>query len=158
MAQSVSESLLDILAEAGAHDIFGVTGDALNPLLEAIRKDGRFRWIGVRHEEHAGYAAYAQAELTGGIGVCAGTTGPGALHLSLLEADGEHLREHGGDEQHDRVLLVVQGAGGLGRTHSQRWDSLGKASNPSIFRPEHKDWKMWRPQPSAARQLKDNGH
>ena len=81
MAQSVSESLLDILAEAGAHDIFGVTGDALNPLLEAIRKDGRFRWIGVRHEEHAGYAAYAQAELTGGIGVCAGTTGPGALHL-----------------------------------------------------------------------------
>ncbi|MEE2663437.1 MAG: thiamine pyrophosphate-dependent enzyme [Myxococcota bacterium] len=81
MAQSVSQSLLDILAEAGARDIFGVTGDALNPLLECIRTDGRFRWIGVRHEEHAGYAAYAQSELTGGIGVCAGTTGPGALHL-----------------------------------------------------------------------------
>ncbi|HJO24963.1 MAG: thiamine pyrophosphate-binding protein [Myxococcota bacterium] len=81
MAQSVSESLLEVLAEAGAHDIFGVTGDALNPLLDTIRKDGRFRWIGMRHEEHAGYAAYAQAELTGGIGVCAGTAGPGALHL-----------------------------------------------------------------------------
>jgi len=81
MAQSVSESLLEVLAEAGARDIFGVTGDALNPLLESIRKDARFRWFGMRHEEHAGYAAYAQAELTGGIGVCAGTTGPGALHL-----------------------------------------------------------------------------
>ena len=81
MSQNVSQSLLDVLAEAGARDIFGVTGDALNALLESIRTDGRFRWIGVRHEEHAGYAAYAQSELTGGIGVCAGTTGPGALHL-----------------------------------------------------------------------------
>ena len=81
MAGSVSSSLLDVLASAGARDIFGVTGDALNPLLECIRTDDRFRWIGVRHEEHAGYAAYAQSELNGGIGVCAGTTGPGALHL-----------------------------------------------------------------------------
>ena len=81
MAGSVSSSLLDVLASAGARDIFGVTGDALNPLLECIRTDDRFRWIGVRHEEHAGYAAYAQSELSGGIGVCAGTTGPGALHL-----------------------------------------------------------------------------
>jgi thiamine pyrophosphate-dependent acetolactate synthase large subunit-like protein len=62
-------------------DIFGVTGDALNTLLEAIRKDSRFRWIGVRHEENAAYAAYAQAELSGGLGVCAGTVGPGSLHL-----------------------------------------------------------------------------
>jgi thiamine pyrophosphate-dependent acetolactate synthase large subunit-like protein len=92
MAQSVSQSLLDVLAEAGARDIFGVTGDALNPLLECIRRDDRFRWIGMRHEEHAGYAAYAQSELTGGIGVCAGTTGPGALHLinGLYNAKKEH--------------------------------------------------------------------
>jgi len=81
VTQTISESLLDVLAEAGVRDIFGVTGDALNPLLDAIRKDDRFHWIGVRHEEHAGYAAYAQAELSGGIGVCAGTSGPGALHL-----------------------------------------------------------------------------
>jgi len=81
VSQNVSQSLLDVLADAGARDIFGVTGDALNALLESIRTDDRFRWIGVRHEEHAGYAAYAQSELTGGIGVCAGTTGPGALHL-----------------------------------------------------------------------------
>lgn len=79
--RTVSGCLLDVLADAGARDIFGVTGDALNPLLESIRTDDRFRWIGVRHEEHAGYAAHAQSEITGGIGVCAGTTGPGALHL-----------------------------------------------------------------------------
>ena len=81
MSRNVCENLLDILAGVGVRDIFGVTGDALNTLLEAIRTDDRFNWIGVRHEENAAYAAYAQAELTGGIGVCAGTTGPGALHL-----------------------------------------------------------------------------
>ncbi|HAC81058.1 MAG TPA: pyruvate dehydrogenase, partial [Deltaproteobacteria bacterium] len=59
MAKNVCESLLDILASAGVRDIFGVTGDALNTLLDAIRKDDRFRWIGVRHEEDAAYAAYA---------------------------------------------------------------------------------------------------
>ncbi|MDG2308550.1 MAG: thiamine pyrophosphate-binding protein [Candidatus Binatia bacterium] len=72
MSQNVCTSLLDILATAGVRDIFVVTSDALNTLLEAIRTDDRFRWIGVRHE------APAQAELTGGIGVSAG---PGALHL-----------------------------------------------------------------------------
>jgi len=81
MHQNVCENLLDILANAGVRQIFGVTGDALNAFLDAIRKDDRFEWIGVRHEENAAYMAYAQAELTGGIGVCAGTVGPGALHL-----------------------------------------------------------------------------
>ena len=61
MAQNVAESLLEVLASVGAQDIFGVTGDALNPLVEGIRQDDRFRWIGVRHEEHAGYAAFAQS-------------------------------------------------------------------------------------------------
>ena len=81
MSKNVCETLLDILAGVGVRQIFGVTGDALNAFLEAIRKDDRFEWIGVRHEENAAYAACAQAELTGGIGVCAGTVGPGALHL-----------------------------------------------------------------------------
>lgn len=81
MSTTIVASLLDVLAEAGARDVFGVTGDAINPFVEAVSKDERFRWIGVRHEEHAGYAAAAQSELTGKIGVCAGTSGPGALHL-----------------------------------------------------------------------------
>ncbi len=81
MGQSICQSLLDMLFEAGAREVFGIAGDVINPLLEAIRNDDRFRWIGVRHEEHAAYAAAAQSELTGKIGVCAGTAGPGALHL-----------------------------------------------------------------------------
>ena len=81
MSTTLVASLLDILAEAGARDVFGVTGDVINPFVVAISRDDRFRWIGVRHEEHAGYAAAAQSELTGKIGVCAGTAGPGALHL-----------------------------------------------------------------------------
>ncbi len=80
-SKTVCELLLDVLAEAGARQIFGVTGDALNPFLEAMRGDERFEWIGVRHEENAAYAAYSQSILTGTIGVCAGTVGPGALHL-----------------------------------------------------------------------------
>jgi pyruvate dehydrogenase (quinone) len=81
LGRTICQSLLDILAEAGGREVFGMTGDVINPLLEAIRHDDRFRWIGVRHEEHAAYAAAAQSELTGKIGICAGTAGPGALHL-----------------------------------------------------------------------------
>ena len=79
--KNVCAVLLDNLHAAGARQIFGVTGDALNPFLEALRQDGRFEWKAMRHEEHAAYAACAQSVLTGGIGVCAGTVGPGALHL-----------------------------------------------------------------------------
>ncbi len=81
MARSISEAILDVLAEAGARDVFGVVGDVINPFVLQTIKDPRFRWITVRHEEHAGYAAAAQSQLTGRIGVCAGTAGPGALHL-----------------------------------------------------------------------------
>ncbi len=81
MARSISEAILDVLADAGARDVFGVVGDVINPFVLATIKDPRFRWITVRHEEHAGYAAAAQSQLTGRIGVCAGTSGPGALHL-----------------------------------------------------------------------------
>ena len=79
MSTTIVTSLLNVLAEAGARDVFGVTGDAINPFVNAVISDKRFNWIGVRHEEHAGYAAAAQSELTGKIGVCAGTSGPGAL-------------------------------------------------------------------------------
>lgn len=81
MARSISAAILDVLAEAGARDVFGVVGDVINPFVLQTIKDPRFRWITVRHEEHAGYAAAAQSQLTGRIGVCAGTSGPGALHL-----------------------------------------------------------------------------
>jgi thiamine pyrophosphate-dependent acetolactate synthase large subunit-like protein len=80
-AQTVSDVIVDVLANAGVRRIYGVTGDALNAFVEALRKDGRIEWVAVRHEESAAFAAYAEAEINGGIGVCAGTVGPGALHL-----------------------------------------------------------------------------
>ena len=81
MSNTVCETLLEILAEAEVRQIFGMTGDALNPLLDAVRRDGRFEWIGIRHEEAGAFAAAAQAKLTGKLAVCCGTVGPGAIHL-----------------------------------------------------------------------------
>lgn len=80
-ARTVSDVVIDVLANAGAKRIYGVTGDALNGFVDALRMDGRLEWIGVRHEESAAFAAYADSEITGGLGVCAGSVGPGALHL-----------------------------------------------------------------------------
>lgn len=78
---NVSEQLLQLLTDAGVRQVFGLTGDALNHFVDAIRRQGTVEWITVRHEETAAYAAYAQAGLTGKLAVCAGTVGPGALHL-----------------------------------------------------------------------------
>jgi len=92
MAQTVGELLVTSLAEVGATQVFGVVGDALNPFTDAIRRDKRMQWLGVRHEEGAALAATGQAKLTGRLGVCAGTTGPGANHLlaGLYEACRDH--------------------------------------------------------------------
>lgn len=79
--KTVSEYLIEVLAEYGVGQIFGVAGDALNSVTDAIRRQDKIRWIGVRHEEAGAFAAGAQAQLTGKLGVCAGTVGPGAIHL-----------------------------------------------------------------------------
>jgi pyruvate dehydrogenase (quinone) len=92
MGTNVCEELLGLLALAGVKQIFGMTGDALNPFLDAIRRDGRFEWIGIRHEETGAFAAAAQAKLTGDLAVCCGTVGPGAIHLinGLYDAKRDH--------------------------------------------------------------------
>ena len=89
---TICEELLELLGGVCVREIFGVTGDALNPLVDAIRRDGRFHWITVRHEEVGAFAAAAQAKLTGKLAVCAGTVGPGALHLlnGLYDAKREY--------------------------------------------------------------------
>ncbi len=81
MTKRVCEIILDVIAPVSTRQFFGMTGDTLNPFLDAIRRDGRFEWMGVRHEEAGAFAAGAQGKLTGKLGLCAGTTGPGALHL-----------------------------------------------------------------------------
>ncbi len=83
------ENLLAILAEAGVAHIFGVPGDALNPLTEALRKQRDIVWVRAAHEEGAAFAASGAAKLTGQLQVCAGTVGPGALHLINGLADAQ---------------------------------------------------------------------
>ncbi|MGD9959410.1 thiamine pyrophosphate-dependent enzyme [Nocardioides sp.] len=78
---TVAELLVESLAEHGVTQVWGVVGDALNPVTDAIRRQDRLEWIGVRHEEVAAFAAGAQSQLTGRLGVCLGTVGPGAIHL-----------------------------------------------------------------------------
>jgi len=81
MAKNVSEQLLDILVSVGVEHVYGVTGDALNFFVKAIEEREDVDWIGMKHEGNASYAAFGQSQTTGRLGVCAGTVGPGALHL-----------------------------------------------------------------------------
>ena len=92
MTKTVAELLVQTLAEVGVRQVFGIVGDALNPFTEAIRRQKTVEWIGVRHEEGAALAAAGQAKLTGRLGVCCGTTGPGGNHLvaGLYEAAKDH--------------------------------------------------------------------
>lgn len=80
MSKNVSDHIVEMLAEAGVKRIYAVTGDSLNPLNDAVRRDGRLQWIHVRHEEAGAYAASMEAELNG-IGCCMGSSGPGHVHL-----------------------------------------------------------------------------
>jgi pyruvate dehydrogenase (quinone) len=91
MAQTVADILVDVLEQIGVKHIFGLIGDSLNPLADAVRRSD-IEWIGVRHEEGAALAASGQAKLTGRLAVCAGTTGPGSTHLvaGLYEASRDH--------------------------------------------------------------------
>lgn len=89
---TVAETIVTALAELGVKNVWGVVGDALNPLTDALRTEERLQWIGVRHEEVAAYAAGAQAQLTDTLGVCMGTVGPGSVHLlnGLYDAKKSH--------------------------------------------------------------------
>lgn len=80
MSKNVSDHIVNMLVEAGVKRIYAVTGDSLNPINDAVRRDGRLQWIHVRHEEAGAYAASMEAELDG-IGCCMGSSGPGHVHL-----------------------------------------------------------------------------
>lgn len=92
MAKIVADQLVEMLVEAGVKRVYAVTGDSLNFFNEAIRKDGRLKWIHVRHEEVGAYAAAAEAELDG-IACCAGSCGPGHVHLinGMYDAHRSHV-------------------------------------------------------------------
>ncbi|WP_062070040.1 thiamine pyrophosphate-dependent enzyme [Demequina sediminicola] len=92
MSTTVARHVIDALADHGVTQIWGVVGDALNPFTDSIRTEDRVEWVGVRHEEVGAFAAAAQAQLTGRIGVVMGTVGPGSLHLinGLYDAKKSH--------------------------------------------------------------------
>jgi len=81
MAKTVADQIAETLAAAGVTRIYGIVGDSLNGLTDAIRRQGKIEWVHVRHEEVAAFAAGAEAHLTGALAVCAGSCGPGNLHL-----------------------------------------------------------------------------
>ncbi|MEX2470881.1 MAG: thiamine pyrophosphate-dependent enzyme [Gemmatimonadota bacterium] len=119
---NVSEQLLEILRAEGVRHIFGVAGDALNPLIAALAAqdddEHRVRWIKMKHEGNASFAAFAQGELGENLGVCASTVGPGALHLvnglynarkersPVLAITGQVPVEHLGTNYHQEVDLT----------------------------------------------------
>jgi pyruvate dehydrogenase (quinone) len=81
MARTVADQFADILLAAGVKRIYGIVGDSLNGFTDSLRRQGKIEWIHVRHEEVAAFAAGAEAHLTGALAVCAGSCGPGNLHL-----------------------------------------------------------------------------
>src|SRR5580698_2234378 len=81
MAKRVADLLVDVLLGAGVQRIYGVPGDSLNGITDSIRTREKIQWIGTRNEEAAAFAAGAEAHLTGKLAVCAGSCGPGNMHL-----------------------------------------------------------------------------
>lgn len=93
MPMTVADLLAQTLADAGVERIWGVTGDSLNGLNDSLRRLGRIEWKHVRHEETAAFAAGAEAAVTGQLAVCAGSCGPGNLHLinGLFDCHRNHV-------------------------------------------------------------------
>ncbi len=128
MARTVARVIVDALGELGVKQVFGVVGDALNPLTDAIRTTEDLEWVGCRHEEAAAFAAGAQSQLTGRIGVCMGTVGPGSVHLLNGLYDAAKSRT---------PLLVVAGQVPLtevGSDYFQEVDNDALFADVAVFR------------------------
>lgn len=93
MKQTVATLVAKTLEQAGVKRIWGVTGDSLNGLSDSLHRMGTIEWLGTRHEEVAAFAAGAEAQLTGQLAVCAGSCGPGNLHLinGLFDCHRNHV-------------------------------------------------------------------
>lgn len=89
---TVADQLVEILEKAGVKRIYGIVGDSLNPITDALRRKKTIEWIHMRHEEVGAFAASAEAQLTGNLAVCCGSSGPGNLHLinGLFDAHRNH--------------------------------------------------------------------
>ncbi len=79
--QTIADLIVSTLKAAGVQRMYGVVGDSLNGIMDAMRRDGSIQWLHMRHEEAAAFAACGEAQVTGRLAVCAGSCGPGNLHL-----------------------------------------------------------------------------
>src|SRR5213596_2909161 len=93
MQKTVADQFAETLAAAGIKRVYGIVGDSLNGITDSIRRQGKIEWLHVRHEEVAAFAAGAEAHLTGELAVCAGSCGPGNLHLinGLFDCHRSHV-------------------------------------------------------------------
>ncbi|WP_458248733.1 thiamine pyrophosphate-dependent enzyme [Streptomyces sp. MAI_2237] len=128
MARTVARVIVDALSELGVRQVFGVVGDALNPLTDAVRTTEGLEWVGCRHEEAAAFAASAQSQLSGTLGVCMGTVGPGSVHLlnGLYDAAKSHT-----------PVLAIAGQvplAELGTDYFQEVDNDALFSDVAVFR------------------------
>jgi pyruvate dehydrogenase (quinone) len=113
MADSAADVLIEVLHEWGVEVIFGLPGDGINGIMEALRKrQEEIRFVQVRHEEAAAFMACAYAKFTGRLGVCLATSGPGGLHLlnGLYDAklDGQPVLALTGLPYHDLIGTQTQ--------------------------------------------------
>src|ERR671936_1542872 len=113
MAKTAAEILIDTIHDWGVEVIFGLPGDGINGIMEALRKcQDKIRFVQVRHEESAAFMACAYAKYTGKLGVCLATSGPGGLHLvnGLYDAklDGQPVLAITGHHYHDLIDTFAQ--------------------------------------------------
>lgn len=124
---NASDLLLKILHAHGVKQIFGIPGDAINDILDAVRRQEDIRYVQVRHEEAGAFAASAQAKLTGNLAVCFGTSGPGAIHLlnGLYDAKMDHAPV---------VAITGQiGTGYIGTSYHQEVDTTHLFADVSCY-------------------------
>lgn len=101
--RTVADQFAETLAAAGVKRIYGIVGDSLNGLTDSLRRQGKIEWVHVRNEEVAAFAAGAEAQLTGSLAVCAGSCGPGNLHLINGLFDCHRSRAGARDRRSDPV-------------------------------------------------------
>src|SRR5437588_2449512 len=113
MATTGADVLIDAIRDWGVDTIFGIPGDGINGIMEALRKrEKEIRFIQVRHEEAAAFMACGFAKYTGSLGVCLATSGPGGIHLlnGLYDAkmDGQPVLAITGHHYHDLIDTYAQ--------------------------------------------------
>lgn len=141
MKQTVAAYIAKTLESAGVKRIWGVTGDSLNGLSDSLNRMGTIEWMSTRHEEVAAFAAGAEAQLSGELAVCAGSCGPGNLHLinGLFDCHRNHVP----------VLAIAAhipsseiGSGYFQETHPQSY-SANVVTIASWFPAQSRSHKCW---------------